>query len=71
MDGDSLAARFVVETKWENLPEAVQNKIRMCLMDDLSATISGTQTEVSRIATNFAATRMVRRRNNRKNKGVV
>ncbi|MBA7705343.1 hypothetical protein ES703_114171 [subsurface metagenome] len=58
MDGDSLAARFVVETKWENLPEAVQNKVRMCLMDDLSATISGTQTEVSRIATNFAATRM-------------
>ena len=58
MDGDSLAARFVVESKWENLPEAVQNKVRMCLMDDLSATISGTQTEVSRIATNFAATRM-------------
>ena len=58
MDGDSLAARFIVETTWGNLPETVQNKVKMCLMDDLSATISGAQTEVSRIATDFAAMRM-------------
>jgi 2-methylcitrate dehydratase PrpD len=55
MDGDSLTARFVVETRWKKLPEQVRNKVKMCLMDDLSATISGTQAEVSRIATEFAS----------------
>jgi len=58
MDGDSLAARFIMETTWNELPEAVKRKARMCLMDDLSATISGAQTRVSRIATEFATTRM-------------
>ena len=58
MDGDSLAARFIVETTWDNLPEAVQKKAKMCLMDNLSATISGARTEVSRIATDFASTRL-------------
>jgi len=58
MDGDSLAARFIVETTWNNLPDAVQKKARMCLMDNLAATISGARTEVSRIAAKFAWTRM-------------
>jgi len=58
MDGDSLTARFIVEMNWEDLPEEVRNKIKMCLMDDLSATISGTQAEVSRIATEFASSCM-------------
>ena len=55
MNGDSLTARFIVESKWEDLPEVVQNKVKMCLLDDLSATISGAQAEVSRIATQFAS----------------
>ncbi|MBN1835265.1 MAG: MmgE/PrpD family protein [Spirochaetales bacterium] len=55
MDGDSLTARFIVETRWSDLPEAVKNKAKMCLMDNLSATISGTRAEVSRIATEFAS----------------
>jgi 2-methylcitrate dehydratase PrpD len=58
MDGDSLAARFVTETTWAQLPAAVHQKARMCLMDDLAATISGAQTRVSRIAAEFASTRM-------------
>ena len=58
MDGDSLVARFTVEMEWGSLPEAVQNKVKMCLMDDLSATISGAQAKVSRIATEFASTCM-------------
>jgi hypothetical protein len=37
MDGDSLAARFVTETTWAQLPAAVHQKARMCLMDDLAA----------------------------------
>jgi len=58
MDGDSLAARFIVDTTWDNLPEAVQKKARMCLVDNLGATISGARTGVSRIAAQFASTRM-------------
>ncbi len=58
MDGDSLAARFITETTWENLAEVVQNKARMCLMDNLAATISGAQTTISRISTEFASARM-------------
>ena len=58
MDGDSLAVRFILETQWDGLPAEVQKKARMCLMDDLSATISGSRTRVSRIAAEFAATRM-------------
>jgi 2-methylcitrate dehydratase PrpD len=55
MDGDSLAARFIVETTWDSLPEAVREKASMCLMDNLSATISGARTGISRIATEFAS----------------
>ena len=58
MDGDTLAARFIAETSWDDLPEAVRNKVRMCLMDVLSAAISGARTEVSRIAADFASSCM-------------
>ena len=58
MDGDSLAARFIVETTWDILPAAVRKKAKMCLMDDLSATISGARTRVGRIAAEFACERM-------------
>ena len=58
MNGDSLAARFITETSWKDLPEDVRAKARMCLMDNLSATISGARTEVSRIATEFAVNTM-------------
>jgi 2-methylcitrate dehydratase PrpD len=58
MDGDTLAARFVVETQWDTLPLEVRNKARMCLMDNLAATISGARTRVSRIAAQFASSRM-------------
>jgi 2-methylcitrate dehydratase PrpD len=58
MDGDSLVSSFIAEATWDDLPLEVQKKARMCLMDDLSATISGAQTRVSRIAAQFASTRM-------------
>jgi len=58
MNGDQLAARFISETTWMDLPQAVRAKAHMSLMDNLSACISGTQTEVSRIATEFATTCM-------------
>ena len=58
MDGDSLTARFIMEIKWSDLPEAVQSKAKMCLLDNLAATISGGQAAVSRIATEFASSFM-------------
>jgi len=54
MDGDSLTARFLMDIRWSSLPEAVQSKARMSLMDNLSATISGSRAAVSRVATEFA-----------------
>jgi len=58
MTGDERAARFIAEARWESLPPEVQRKARMCLVDDLSATVSGSRTEVSRVAAEFAAARM-------------
>ena len=53
MNGDDLAARFITEIVWSDLPAAVQYKAKMRLMDNLSAAISGARTEISRIATQF------------------
>jgi 2-methylcitrate dehydratase PrpD len=58
MDGDALAAAFIAESSWNLLPGEVQNKAKMCLMDSLAATISGTETEIGRISAKFAAENM-------------
>ena len=58
MNGDERVARFVADTRWEELASPVKRKARMCLMDSLAAVISGTRTEASRIAARFAAERM-------------
>ena len=55
MNGHNLAARFVAEARWEDLPAAVQRKARMCLADSLGATLAGTLTRVSRISADYAA----------------
>ena len=55
MDGHELAAHFIADARWENLPAAVQHKARMCLADNLGATIAGTLTRVSRISADYAA----------------
>ena len=54
MNGHNLAARFVAETRWENLPAAVQRKARMCFADSLGAALAGTLTHVSRISADYA-----------------
>jgi len=54
MDANELTARFITETRWEKLPPAVQEKARMCLIDNLGATLAGTLTRVSRICTDYA-----------------
>lgn len=58
MDGNDVAADFILETKWESLPEPVRQRAKMCLLDDLGAVIGGTLTRVSHIAANYAAERM-------------
>ncbi|RME45526.1 MAG: hypothetical protein D6791_10520, partial [Chloroflexi bacterium] len=58
MDGNDLAAAFILDTTWETLPASVQRRARMCLLDDLASVLSGTLTRVSRITAGYAAERM-------------
>jgi 2-methylcitrate dehydratase PrpD len=58
MDGDSLVSRFIVETTWNDIPGQVRDKAKMCMMDNLAATVSGAQTGVSRVASEFASSCM-------------
>jgi 2-methylcitrate dehydratase PrpD len=58
MDGDTLTASFIAGTSWTLMPEDVREKAKMCLMDTLAATISGSEAEISTIATRFAAAYM-------------
>ena len=37
MTGNDLAANFIVNARWETLPDAVKQKIRMCLVDSVGA----------------------------------
>jgi 2-methylcitrate dehydratase PrpD len=54
MDGNQITAQFIAETRWEDLPDAVKEKARMCLVDNLGATLAGTLTRVSRICADYA-----------------
>ena len=54
MDANELTAQFVTETRWETLPAEVQEKARMCLLDNLGATLAGTLTRVSQICADYA-----------------
>jgi len=53
-DGNDLVARFIAGTKWDALPEPVQRKVRMCMLDDLGATLVGILTPISRITAGYA-----------------
>lgn len=48
-------ASFIVETRWEGLPEPVRDQARLCVTDDLAAALSGTLTRVSQITAAYAA----------------
>ena len=54
MNAHELAARFVSELRWDALPEQVQRKVRMCLVDNLGGTLAGTLTRVSQIGADYA-----------------
>ena len=46
---------FIHETNWKDLPEDVRRQARRCLLDTLGAGIGGSQTRLSHIIRNFAA----------------
>ena len=54
LDGNQRVARFIRDLRWEALPDIVQRKVKWCLLDALGATLSGTLTPVSKIATKYA-----------------
>ena len=51
-------ADFVASTRRERLPDEVQRKARMTVLDNLSSTLAGSVTPVSRIATEHAAEKL-------------
>ncbi len=46
---------FIHGTNWKDLPDDVRRQSRRCLLDTLGAGISGSQTRLSHIIHNFAA----------------
>ena len=54
MDGNEMAARFIRSTSWDGLPEVVQHKVKMCLVDIVAATVGGVLTPISDIVAAYA-----------------
>ena len=53
MDGNERVADFIWNISWNDLPEEVHQKVKLCLLDTLGATIGGTLTPVSKITANY------------------
>ncbi len=49
-----MAARFIRSTCWAGLPEVVQHKVKMCLVDIVAATVGGVLTPISDIVAAYA-----------------
>lgn len=54
MNGNELAAQFIHNTHWDELPELVQHKAKTCLVDIIAAIVGGVLTPVSGIAAAYA-----------------
>jgi 2-methylcitrate dehydratase PrpD len=55
LDANDLTAQFIATVTWQNLPEAVQEKALMCLVDNQGAMLAGTLTRISEIGAEYAA----------------
>ncbi len=55
MDGNEQIAEFILNLNCCELPPAVQQRARLCLLDGLGALLAGTSAPVSRIAADYAA----------------
>jgi 2-methylcitrate dehydratase PrpD len=51
---EDLAAQFIASIEWKQLAQVVQQKARMCLVDNLGAALAGTLTRLSRIGAVYA-----------------
>ncbi len=56
INGNDLAAEFIQQLTWDDLPSAVQARARLCLLDGLGAALAGSLAPVSKIAADYAAT---------------
>ena len=54
MDGNELAARFIRDTRWDDLPDAVQDHVKACLIDIVAAIVGGVLTPISEITAAYA-----------------
>ena len=55
MNALDRAAHFISEIRWEALPADVQEKVRMCFVDNLGGTLAGTLTQLSQIGSGYGA----------------
>jgi 2-methylcitrate dehydratase PrpD len=55
MNSIDLVSQFISTASWDSLPAEVKAKARMCLMDNLGATLAGTLARVSQIGAEYAA----------------
>jgi 2-methylcitrate dehydratase PrpD len=51
---EAALSAFILDTTWEDLPQEVREWALMCLMDNVSATISGRTARATQIAESFA-----------------
>ncbi len=56
MDGNRIAARFIKETSWQGLPDAVRQKAKTCLLDNLGCMLAGSQARITRICCDYVDT---------------
>ena len=54
MDGNTFAAQFIRDANWDDLPDDVQHKAKMCLVDITSAMVSGVLTPISDLTADYA-----------------
>ncbi len=57
MKGNNLAANFVVDITWDQLPTDAQHVVHLALLDTLGTTLVGTLTPISRITAEYAERR--------------
>jgi 2-methylcitrate dehydratase PrpD len=54
MNGNERVAEFIHNTRWDDFPDEVKQKAKMCLLDTLGAILVGTSAEVSEITSEYA-----------------
>ena len=54
VDGNALAAQFIRDIQWNDLPDAVQDHVKACLIDIIGAIVGGVLTPVSDITAAYA-----------------